>query len=169
MEQGSYETHHKRHRPKACNDCDDSINSQLARNNYFTGKMLVERDFTDEQHYHMGKQRRHARYLHGFGSVCGLKVKQHPNDNCRHQYVVIEPGTAIDCCGRELLVTQNEYFDFAAKIAEKKVDLGTQAHTLQICLRYSACAAEQVPVLFDDCASGDTFTQPNRIIDGYDF
>src|SRR5579864_9091011 len=137
MEQGSQGTQHEMHRRKKCRNCDDYSSPQLGRNNYFTGKMLVERDFTDEQRYHIGKQLRHARHLHGFGTVCGLKVKQHPNDNCRDQYVVIEPGTAIDGCGRELLVTRKEYFDFAAKIAEKKTDLGTGTHTLQICLRYS--------------------------------
>jgi DNA-binding beta-propeller fold protein YncE len=162
MAQGSHETQTLR----TCCECDVP---QLARNHYFTGKLLVERDFTDEQRYHAGKQQRHNQHLHGSGSVCGLKVKQHPNENCRDQYVVIEPGTAIDCCGRELLVTQKEYFDFQAKIAEKKVDLGDTAHTLQVCLRYSECPTEQVPVLFDDCGSDDTATQPNRIVEGYDF
>src|SRR5579863_3196174 len=165
MAQGSSKTHTRR----TCNDCGEDGVPQLARNHYFTGKLLVERDFTDEQRYHVGKQLRHNRYLHGSGCVCGLKVKQHPNENCRDQYVVIEPGTAIDCCGRELLVTQKEYFDFAAKIAEKKKDLGNTAYTLQVCLRYSECASEQVPVLFDDCDNSDTATQPNRIIEGYDF
>jgi len=165
MAQGSHGTHIR----KTCTNCGEHDVSQLVRNNYFTGKMLVERDFTDEQRYHMGKQQRHARHLHGSGCVCGLKVKQHPNENCRDCYVVIEPGTAIDCCGRELLVTQQEYFDFAARIAEKKIDLGSNAQTLQICLRYSECPSEQVPVLFDDCDTSDTATLPSRITEGFDF
>ena len=63
-----------------CTECDVP---QSARNYYFTGKMLVERDFTDEQLYNMGKQRGHNRYLHGSGCVCGLKVKQYPNEDCQ--------------------------------------------------------------------------------------
>jgi DNA-binding beta-propeller fold protein YncE len=165
MAQGSHETHTRRTRCE-CGECDVP---QLARNHYFTGKLLVERDFTDEQRYHAGKQQRHNRHLHGSGSVCGLKVKQHPNVNCQHQYVVIEPGTAIDCCGRELLVTHKVYFDFQAKINEKKVDLGDTERTLQVCMRYSECPTEQVPVLFDDCDIDGTATQPNRIVEGYDF
>ncbi len=101
--QGTNGTHH------VCTECDIL---QLARNNYFTGKLLVERDFTDEQRYTMGKLRRHNQKLHGWGTVCGLKVKQHPNPACQSQYVVVEPGTAIDCCGREILRQLRRVFRF---------------------------------------------------------
>src|ERR1700684_2195281 len=90
-----------------CVECDIP---QLARNNYFTGKLLVERDFTDEQRYTMGKLRRHNQKLHGWGTVCGLKWKQDHTPACQSQYVVVEPGTAIDCCGREILLNCEEYF-----------------------------------------------------------
>ena len=33
-----------------CPDCDIG---PFTRNHYFTGKLLVEADFTDEQHYHI--------------------------------------------------------------------------------------------------------------------
>jgi hypothetical protein len=46
-----------------CSECDIL---QLARNNYFTGKLLVERGFADEQRYTMGKLRRHNQRLHGW-------------------------------------------------------------------------------------------------------
>ena len=84
--------------------CVECATPQLARNNYFTGKLLVERDFREEQDYFLGKDRRHNQELHGWGVVCGLKVKQHPDENCRDRYVIVEPGTAIDCCGHEILV-----------------------------------------------------------------
>jgi hypothetical protein len=76
---------------------------QLARNHYFTGKLLVERDFTDEQRYLIGKDRRHNQRLHGWGTVCGLRVREHEDCNCRETYLIVEPGTAVDCCGREIL------------------------------------------------------------------
>src|SRR5712691_11191860 len=138
MTHASYGTHTRR----PCSNCGEDSVPQLARNNYFTGKLLVERDFTDEQRYNVGKQRRHNAHLHGSGSVCGLKVKQYPNEHCRDQYVMIEPETAVDCCGREQMVTHEEYFDYKAKIDEKKVELDDREHTLQICLRYSECPTE---------------------------
>src|SRR5215213_6008767 len=101
--------------PESCPECEVP---QRARNHYFTGKLLVERDFTDEQRYFLGKDRRHNQRLHGWGTVCGLKVVQHPNEACRDRYVVIEPGTGIDCCGREILVEREELFDFREALLE---------------------------------------------------
>ncbi|HEY6352718.1 MAG TPA: hypothetical protein VI636_25255 [Candidatus Angelobacter sp.] len=154
-----------------CPECDIL---QMARNNYFTGKLLVERDFTDEQRYTMGKLRRHNQRLHGWGVVCGLKVKQHPNPACQSQYVIVEPGTAIDCCGREILLTCEEYFDFEnAFLAnwQKQHGPGSQPdnnpHTLQICISYKECPAENVPAIFDDCSTGGGSCQPNRILEGH--
>jgi len=156
---------------KTCPECDIL---QMARNNYFTGKLLVERDFTDEQRYTMGKLRRHNQRLHGWGVACGLKVKEHPNPACQSQYVVVEPGTAVDCCGREILVQHEEYFDFESKfLANWQKQKGpnsqpdTDAHVIQICVSYRECPTEQVPAIFDDCSAGAGACQPNRILEGH--
>lgn len=159
----------------ACTECGIP---QLARNNYFTGKLMVERDFTDEQRYFIGKDRRHNQQLHGWGTVCGLKVKQHPNEACQSQYVIIEPGVGVDCCGREIVVRREEYFDFRAVVEEmlkEKAGGGADAepdtdpHTLQICIRYKECPTEDVPALFDECGCDDTACLPNRVLEGYSF
>lgn len=155
-----------------CVECDIP---QLARNNYFTGKLLVERDFTDEQRYLLGKIRRHNQRLHGWGAVCGLKVKPHPT--CPDRYVIIEPGTAIDCCGREILVAKEEYFGFEAQfLANWQKQNGPDAqpdptapHNLQICVSYRECGTEDIPALFDDCNCDATSCQPNRILESYNF
>src|SRR3954447_21482426 len=86
-----------------CVECEIPL---LARNHYFSGKFMVERDFTDEQRFLMGKDRRHDQRLHGWGTVCGLKVVEHPQDPCRDRWVVVQPGTAVDCCGREIIIQQ---------------------------------------------------------------
>ena len=98
--------------------CDECDTLQVARNHYFTGKLLLERDFTDEQRYMLGKLRRHNQYLHGAGISCGLEVSQHPNPACRSQYVIVSPGSAVDCCGHEILVTVDETVPFAELIAD---------------------------------------------------
>lgn len=72
----------------------------LCRNNYFTGKLLTEHDFKAEQRYFFDKLRLHHLALHGWGVVCGLKVKPHPH--CPHLRIIVEPGLAIDGCGREI-------------------------------------------------------------------
>ena len=153
-----------------CVECDIP---QMARNNYFTGKLLVERDFTDEQRYEMGKLRRHDQRLHGWGVVCGLKVTPHPT--CGDRYVIIQPGTAIDCCGREILVQHEEYFEFRdAFLANWQAQHGPntqppdgESHPFQVCISYKECATEEVPAVFDDCNANAC--QPNRILESYGF
>jgi YVTN family beta-propeller protein len=157
---------------KGCVECEVP---QLARNHYFTGKLLVERDFTDEQRYFMGKDRRHNQRLHGWGTVCGLKVVQHPNPACRSKYVVVRPGYALDCCGREIIVHRDDTFDFRARVEEMlREKLGENdeidrdaKHRLQICIRYKECAAEDVPALFDECGCDDRGCMPNRVLESY--
>jgi DNA-binding beta-propeller fold protein YncE len=156
-----------------CVECDVP---QFARNNYFTGKLLVERDFTDEQRYYLGKLRRHNQRLHGWGAVCGLVVEEHPNPACQTQYVLIEPGTAVDCCGREIVVQHEEYFDYEQKfLSNWQTQNGptstpdTAEHTIQVCISYNECTQENVPSVFDDCGGGGGACRPNRIVDGYSF
>jgi DNA-binding beta-propeller fold protein YncE len=148
----------------------------MARNNYFTGKLLVERDFTDEQRYFMGKDRRHNQRLHGWGSVCGLKVKQHDNPHCRDKYVVVEPGMAVDCCGREILVDGEQIIPFREQLQEwwraqhgPETRPDDRRHLLQFYIRYRECPAEQVPVLFDECPGDETAHEPNRIVESFEF
>lgn len=163
----------------ACSECEAP---QRARNHYFTGKMLVERDFRDEQRYHQGKIRRHQQRLHGWGTVCGLRVRQHPQEACRDRWVVLEPGTAVDGCGREILVECEELFDFRTVFLERwrtaRIEAGEPPaedeepegeHTFQVCVRYRECPAEPVPALFDECGcSGGDDCEPNRILEGFE-
>src|SRR5579863_1105114 len=150
-----------------CVDCDIE---PFTRNYYFTGKLLVERDFKQEQEYYVDKMRHHDQTLHGWGVVCGLKVQAHQNPQCRNRFVCIEPGTAIDCCGHEILVHDEDCIDItqlaAIKALAAKKD--TDAHTLQICLRYRECPTEQIPVLYDDCGCNETQCAPNRVLESYD-
>lgn len=152
-----------------CVDCELPI---FTRNHYFTGKLMVERDFTDEQRYLVGKDRRHNQRLHGWGTVCGLKVVEHDLDACRDRWVIVEPGTAIDCCGREITLLEREYFDFRHAFEhwlEAHADIPADAkHRLQIGLCYAECPTEDVPVLFDDCGCDDTACQPNRIRESHE-
>src|SRR5262245_46337129 len=82
-------------RERGCLPCEMQ---PFCRNNYYTGKLLTERDLRAEQRYLIDKLRLHHLALHGWGVVCGLKVVPHPY--CPELRLVIEPGQAIDGCGR---------------------------------------------------------------------
>src|SRR5690348_16682550 len=100
----------------ACPPCDAQT---PLRNNYFFGKLMDVPDFDVEQFYVVDKFRRHHSRLHGTGVVCGLEVVHHPTPGCRDRYVVVKPGSALDCCGNEILVIDQETVDLQAFAAVK--------------------------------------------------
>jgi len=165
----------KRSRSTVCPECE--IGS-LTRNNYFTGKLLVERDFKDEQRYYIDKLRLHQKRLHGEGVVCGLQVRPHSSGACQNRFVMVDPGFAKDCCGNDIVVPEREYVDitqFKSWIKLQKAQATAAAagigasHTLQICVHYKECPVENIPVLYDDCGCDDTACAPNRILESYEF
>jgi hypothetical protein len=70
------------------------------RPRYFVGKLLTASDFSDEQTYLLGKHRRHNKFLHTPGVVQGFELQG------KDESVVISPGYAIDCHGRELILNE---------------------------------------------------------------
>ena len=164
----------------------------FSRNNYFTGKLLTERDFTAEQQYSADKLRLHHVALHGWGVVCGLKVKPHPY--CPGLRIIVEPGLAIDGCGREVRVPEEMELllpsvepapvviedpcppDPAMDEAEKEANQTYQEQQtyeqptipLYVCLRYVERPTEPMPAPFNECGCGTGGNQPNRICESYD-
>lgn len=88
---------------KTCLCCDIPA---FCRNNYYRGKLLTERDFSDEQRYGIDKLRLHNLSLHGWGVVCGLTIKRHPH--CPERRLIVEEGFAIDDCGREIRLLKDD-------------------------------------------------------------
>jgi hypothetical protein len=134
------------------------------RNLYYTGKLLTARDLSDEQRYFRDKLRLHYMALHGWGVVCGLRVRPHPY--CPDRKVVIEEGFAIDNCGREIRVLECTDLDLPQPPPKPPhKDRPPQAYEedckdqpeepkwkkLYICLRYAECETEQMPAPFDEC------------------
>ena len=85
--------------------------------------------------------------------------------------VRVEPGSAVDCCGHDILVPEEEMLDLLSykKVAELAKEDPRRIHTLGICVRYVECPTENVPVLYDDCGCDDNGCAPNRILESYAF
>jgi hypothetical protein len=74
------------------------------RPNYFTGQLLGQEDFLDEQNYQISLHRDASRLLHTWGVVMGLEVSVLDATT-----ILIKPGTALDAQGHLIVldVTQN--------------------------------------------------------------
>ncbi len=145
---------------------------------------MTARDFTAEQAYFRSRHTLHQRTLHGAGIVCGLDVVPHPNDACaREGHIVITPGIAVDCYGREVIVREpvvvrlDQLFpaDCACgdeKQAREKPDDPDSGPSeppsarkwFLLGVRYGEVCVEPVPVLADESGC-DPRTAMNRIRD----
>jgi hypothetical protein len=134
--------------------------------------------------------RLHHVALHGWGVVCGLKVKPHPK--CPGLRLIVEPGLAIDGCGRQIRVPKvieselpsltpspgtagdssrsdsGEYDEDPGASAEEHASSGRPAVNLYISLRYVEREAELTPALFCECTGAASGKKPNRIFEGYE-
>ncbi len=128
------------------------------RNNIFYGKLITVRDFETEQSYFIEKQRLINRLIHGAGVVCGLKVEK-AGDWLGITEIKINPGVAIDCCGREIIVPEEKVVDLKEYSPE-----GTGK--VYVLLKYDFCEKESVPVINNVSACEETCCY-NRILETY--
>ncbi len=89
-----------------CAPCDIPA---FCRSHFYTGKLLTEADLTREQRYAQDKMRLHYTALHGWGVVCGLIVRPHPE--CLDR-LVVKAGFAVDGCGREIRLLRDCVVEF---------------------------------------------------------
>jgi hypothetical protein len=107
--------------------------NQLKRVKYHHGMLLSAKDLTAEQEYFLERQRRHNRYLHGWGVVSGLLVSI---DNGE---VLVEPGMVIDCAGNEIFLERRE-----------KCDLPEGVRKVYVVVEYCESEVDPLPVLNTD-------------------
>jgi len=112
--------------------------------------MLSADDFTAEQDYHRGKQRRHNLHCHGFGVVQGLKVSTVKKD--AGWTVVIEPGFAIDSAGNEIQLCMK--MTFRLPKSQAGIDVG---------IRFLERLCDPVPIVSDTTSPS---SQPSRVEEG---
>ncbi|MFB9240313.1 hypothetical protein IV454_24040 [Massilia antarctica] len=151
---------------QTCTECEFD---PFVRNHFFTGKMMGAGEFITESRYQAEKMRHHNLRLHGWGVVCGLRVRQHPSPDCRSRYVLVDPGSALDCCGREILLTRQEILDLGQHPEVRQKTADGLLHALQVALCYRECPTEEVPVLYDECGCDDTQCAPNRILESFSY
>ena len=122
---------------KRCGICKSSY---FERNNYYYDKLMTVRDFSDEQCYFNEKRWLINRTVHGWGVVCGLDVKTIEGVTDK---VIVTPGLAIDCCGREILVCEEQTVPLEPEVSECHITEQVE-QPLAICLDYLDCKTEAI-------------------------
>jgi hypothetical protein len=143
-----------------CDVCETSV---FERNDYFTGKLMYPRDFCAEQDYFNEKRWLLNRSLFGWGVVCGLDVKQLSENGP----LVVEPGLALDCCGHEILVCEEQCITLRSLEDRCSRRRPGSQHRLVVCLEYAECKTEPVVDPGTPDCEGSQRTRYNRIRDSH--
>lgn len=148
------------------------------RNNYYFGKLMTARDFTDEQSYLNEKRWMVNRLGLGWGVLCGLGVRPHAHDKRK---VVVEAGFALDPYGHEILVCREETVDLLPGLDDcppaQRVTSpphvasppSPKSHRLYLSIKYEECGVNPSPIMIDSCEGYKEECVYNRTREGYRF
>jgi hypothetical protein len=138
----------------------------LSRPGYEPGSFLTTHGLTSEQRYHLQRLRRHNRFLHGWGVVCGLWVAPRPEPR-RAWEVLVCPGYAIGRCGEEIEVKAPAVVDVHDYLRCKPREPADNLSVAYIGIRYHEEETRPVPAMQKGCACEETVYEGSRIRDGY--
>lgn len=154
----------------------ECLESELLRVKYFPRQLLTADDMQTDQDYLREKQRRHNRFLHGWGSVCGLEVLPAPTDEAPW-LVQITEGYALSPYGDEIYVAEPVFLDLALcgpGAATDPCDPGllrrpssAEGQQVFVAIKYAECLARPVRAMPAGCACDEEACEYSRIRDSF--
>lgn len=157
----------------------------MERVRYFMRQLITPDDLTLEQEYFRSKLRRHNRFLHGWGVVCGCKVQPVPqvgNTGNEPWMVKIRPGYVLGPYGDEILIDREVSVDLRTEGVEglalspcadqldpwcSEVEVEREAGIpLYVAVKYAECKSRPVRVQVG-CACDETHCEYSRIRDSF--
>jgi len=157
-------------------DCTQPATVKLERVRFFNRQLLTAEDMTTEREYFLQKLRRHNRFLHGWGVVCGLTVTAAPADR-EALRVQIGSGYALGPYGDEIFVGEAVYYDLAGCASGGATDpcepsmvtpgAAGKATTVYLAIKYAECLSRPIQVASSGCGCDGEPCQYSRIRDSF--
>lgn len=164
---------------------DADLQQPLQRVSYQAGMLLGLEATQTEQDYHRRHLNRHDYWLHGSGTVVGLRVSTRAIDPGNDQdparvQLLISPGVGVDGLGREVSVHEPYCIDLGAwlttqyedeandswgALVRDGLDTATNQLWLKVCMRYQDCPSGLQPALAVGVNAGTDAVQPSRLKD----
>ncbi len=148
----------------------------LERVKYFPRQLLTADDMKADQEYFLNKLRRHNRYLHGWGTVCGLEVLSAATKELPWR-VEITAGYALGPKGDEIYVQESVFLDLARCGPDTVTDpcdpdfLHTSGpatgEQLFVAIKYAECLAKPVQAMPAGCGCEEDACEYSRIRDSF--
>jgi len=146
----------------------------LERVRYFPRQLLTADDLTAEQDYYREKMRRHNRYLHGWGVVCGCAVE--PIAGGTGWQVRVSPGYAVSPAGDEIQICDAVDVDLRLGVENQACTVeapcpplgyaptpGERSPVAYVAVRYAECYARPVRVHPAGCGCDETGCEYSRV------
>ena len=163
--------------------CDNGL---LERPRYFPRQLMTPTEMTLEQTYFRDKLRRHNRWLHGWGVVCGAEVCPIPNTNgsgAQPWMVAVTAGYLLGPYGDEIVIAAKHALDLRTSgvtgvTGESPLNLGDpwcaeiveerQPGKLWLAVKYKEVMTRPVRVQPAGCGCDDNACEYSRWCDGYE-
>lgn len=148
----------------------------LDRTFYATGISLDADDFIAEQTYSRGRLARALRYLHGSGTLAGLRVFHVDPADDHEEEIQVGSGVAIDRIGRLVEVPRRACIRIQRWYAQQSpADLRQGLHDtprgrgvlVDLYLRFVACGRGKTPSMASGPFEALDAVSPSRLRDGY--
>jgi hypothetical protein len=142
------------------------------RVNYSFGLVLGVDEFLQEQTHLLEKGRRHDRMLHGFGTVCGLKVTVpldvDPPEARVAGGLAVSPGGFEICVPNVMCATLNDWLSANRAVLAGRFGAFPTTVTTCVVLCYRECATDIVPIPGEPCRSDEDAMAPSRIAESFE-
>lgn len=152
----------------------------LERLRYFNRQLLTADDMRAEQAYFREKLRRHNRYLHGWGVVCGCTVE--PVSDAKAWTVRVCPGYVVGPQGDDILIDHCVEVNLTLGATPEPCTVrwpcppvgempGTDAQRERkawIAVRYAECFSRPVKLHPAGCGCDETGCEYSRIRDSFE-
>ncbi len=157
----------------------------LERVHYFARQLLTAADMMTEQQFFRQKLRRHNRFLHGWGVVCGCEVQEPDPETPETDHpwqVRVCPGYIIDPQGNEIYIGPDVYFDLAGDWRQTydpcehpqpcppmgTISSSAQQNIVYLAVRYTECHVHPVRVHPVGCACDEAACEYSRVRDDFE-
>lgn len=148
----------------------------LERVKYFPRQLLNADDMKADQDYFRNKLRRHNRYLHGWGSVCGLEIVSAATEELPWR-VIISEGYALGPCGNEIYFPEAVFLDLASCGPGAMTDPcdpgflrmpgSATGEQVFVAIKYAECLAKPVRTMPTGCGCEEDACEYSRIRDSF--
>ena len=151
----------------------------LERVRYFPRQLLTADDMRAEQEYFRDKHRRHNRYLHGWGVVCGCTVEAQPE--ARDWQVRVCPGYVVGPQGDEIHIDDCVEVPLKTGAQEPPCSVrwpcppvgempgrGEGRRNVYVAVRYAECLTRPVRLHPAGCGCDETGCEYSRVRESFE-